>query len=184
MYDLLIPREFTKLDEIVEIVFFTAGDIIEEEPGENDSDDKDTPKLKPVAFHQKCVDRIEKHLDVTLVKQTKTQYLSSDESIALICAISKEHDKGGKKGYWFAFHPHQKDILQKSEKGYVAFGCGSEELLFLIPAEDLIQWTDRFNTTQKNDRYYWHIYILYDGNQAMLICKAGYDSIDLKKYTL
>ena len=39
MYDLLIPREFTKLDEIVEIVFFTAEDIIEEEPSDDDEDE-------------------------------------------------------------------------------------------------------------------------------------------------
>ena len=76
MYDLLIPREFTKLDEIVEIVFFTAEDIIEEEPSDDDEDEDKadtvvpkTPKFKPVAFHQKCVDRIEKYLDRTLVNR-------------------------------------------------------------------------------------------------------------------
>ena len=39
-------------------------------------------------------------------EQTRTQYLSSDGLLALICAVSKEYTKGGQTGYWFAFHPH------------------------------------------------------------------------------
>jgi hypothetical protein len=185
MYDLLIPREFTKLDEIVEIVFFTAEDIIEEEPtDEDDTEETKTPKFTPVAFHQKCVDRIEKHLDITLVKQTRTQYTTADGSLALICAISKEYTKSGQTGYWFAFHPHQKDILENAESAYIAFGCGSEDLILLIPIQDFVQWLDGFNITQKEDRFYWHVHISYDGERAMLICKAGYDSVDLTEYIL
>ena len=82
-------------------------------------------------------------------EQTRTQYSSSDGSLALICAVSKEYTKGGQTGYWFAFHPHQKDILQDAETGYIAFGCGSEELILLIPIENFIQWLDGFNVTQK-----------------------------------
>jgi hypothetical protein len=189
MYDLLIPREFTKLDEIVEIVFFTAEDIIEEEPAdENDTDDtveKKVPKFTPVAFHQKCVDRIEKHLGATLIKQTRTQYSSSDGSLSLICIVSKEHVRADQqRGYWFIFHPHQRDILQKAEKGYIAFGCGSEALILLITSNDFVQWLDRFNHTVREDRHYWHVRILHDGGNVMLTCKTGYDSIDLTKYIL
>ena len=188
MYELLIPREFTKLDEIVEIVFFTAEDIIEEEPAEeNDSDgiqEKKVPKFTPVAFHQKCVSRIEKHLGATLVKQTRTQYSLADGSLALICMVSKEHSRGKQKDYWFGFHPHQRDILQKAERAFIAFGCGSEELILLIPANDFIQWLDRLNQTIKEDRNYWHVHILYDNGRAMLTCKTGYDAIDLTKYIL
>lgn len=183
--DLLIPKEFTKLDEIVEIAFRTAEDILEDEPTDED-DTKETkePKFTPVAFHQKCVDRIEKHLDITLVKQTRTQYTTAEGSLALICAVSKEYTRGGQTGYWFAFHPHQKDILENAEKAYIAFGCGSEELILLIPIQDFIQWLDGFNITQKEDRFYWHVHISYDGERAMLICKAGYDSVDLTEYIL
>jgi hypothetical protein len=189
MYDLLIPREFTKLDEIVEIVFFTAEDIIEEEPAEeNDSNDmvkKKVPKFTPVAFHQKCVDRIEKHLGATLVKQTRTQYSSSDGSLSLICIVSKEHVRADQqRGYWFIFHPHQRDILQNSEKAYISFGCGSEALILLIPANNFVDWIDGFNMTVKEEREYWHVYVIYDGDKAMLIRKKEYDAVDLTKYIL
>ena len=189
MYNLLIPREFTKLDEIVEIVFFTAEDIIEEGPGdENDDNDlavKKVPKFTPVAFHQKCVDRIEKHLDATLVKQTRTQYSLADGSLSLICMVSKEHVRGGQqRGYWFAFHPHQRDILQNAETAYIAFGCGSEALILLIPAKIFVKWLDGLNQTVREDRFYWHVQLTYDGDKAMLIRKMEYDAIDLTKYIL
>ena len=188
MYDLLIPREFTKLDEIVEIVFFTAEDIIEEEPAEetdtNDTLEKKVPKFTPVAFHQKCVDRIEKHLDTTLIKQTRTQYSLADGSLSMICMVSKEHVRSGQSGYWFAFHTHQRDILQKAEKAYIAFGCGSEELILLIPAKDFIEWIDGLNMTVKEERKYWHVYVVYDGDKALLIRKKEYDAVDLTKYIL
>jgi len=83
---------------------------------------------------------IEKHLQATLVKQTRTQYSLADGSLALICIVSKEYVRSGQRGYWFAFHPHQRDILQNADTAYLAFGCGSETLILLIPAIDFIQW--------------------------------------------
>ena len=185
MYDLLIPREFTKLDEIVEIVFFTAEDIIEEEPSDEDDDEAETkvpkePKFIPVAFHQKCVDRIEKYLGRNLIKQTRTQYSTSDGTLSLICAVSKKH----KRGYWFGIHPHQKEVLEQAQKGYMAFGCGSDELILLIPVQDFAQWIDGMNVTQKNDGFYWHVKVLQQGSQLSLQRKAGIDLIDLNKYIL
>ena len=119
-----------------------------------------------------------------LVKQTRTQYSSSDGSLALICAVSKEYTKGGQRWYWYAFHPHQKDVLQNADSAYIAFGCGSEELILLIPIEDFVQWLEGFNITQKEDRSYWHVHISYDGDNVLLVCKTGYDSVNLTEYIL
>lgn len=76
IYDILVPREFTKLDEIVEIVFSTAEDIKEEEPtDEPETEPTRTPRFVPVAFHQACVDRIETHLETTLINKLKLNIL-------------------------------------------------------------------------------------------------------------
>lgn len=185
MYDLLIPREFTKLDEIVEIVFFTAEDIIEEEPSdESEPKQSKKPKFIPVAFHKKCVDRIEKHLEISLIKQTRAQYSSSDGLLSIICAVSKEYTRTAGRGYRFFFHLHQKKILESTEKSFIAFGCGSEELILMIPAEDFFQWLNGLNMTTKGDRIFWHVQISYNDDNVTLICKTGYDSIDLTKYVL
>ena len=190
--DILVPREFTKLDEIVEIVFFTAEDIKEEEPTEEDEENDEIgdidktkePKFKPVAFHQKCVDRIEQYLNRTLVKQTRNQYLSSDGSLAIICVVSKEYTKGVRRGYWFGFHPYHKEFLQSAKESYLSLGCGSAELILLIPSQDFIEWLEGFNITQKVDNFFWHIHIEAENEKLILTRKTGYNSIDVTKYTL
>jgi hypothetical protein len=102
----------------------------------------------------------------------------------LICAVSKEHSKGGHKGYWFVFHPHQKVVLENKQTAYIAFGCGSDELILFIPAQDFIQWMDGFNITKKEDRFYWHIIIEQSESGYFLNRKSGFESIDLTKYIL
>ncbi len=185
IYDILIPREFTKLDEIVEIIFSTAEDIKEEEPIEDDSDDETKySKFTPVSFHKACVERIEKHLGCSFVKQTRSSYLASDSSTALICSVSKEYDKSGHLKYWYSFHPHQKEFLEKIETSYIAFGCGSEDTTVLIPSKEFLPWLEGFNITEKPDRYYWHVHITYREEKLLLHRKQGADPIEITEHIL
>ena len=77
VYELLIPREFTKLDEIVELVFSTAEDAkkTEELPelevvSEPMRAQKEGPKFTPVAFNDLVAKRVSDHLGIPLVKRT------------------------------------------------------------------------------------------------------------------
>jgi len=62
--EVLIPREYTRVDEIIDLVFSTAEDILEETPGQLSSDEDPTSipgekeskeREKPVAFNLACV---------------------------------------------------------------------------------------------------------------------------------
>lgn len=190
IHDILIPREFTRLDEIVEIVFSATEDV-KSETAERDTigelDEKTSPrepKFTPVSFHQACVDVIEKHLGRTLIKRTRTSYSTADEAIALTCAISKEHDKGDAKWYWFAFHPHQREFVESADNSFVAFGCGSAEVTVLIPANEFLAWLEQMNTTEKEDRLYWHVHISRQNGELLLHPKRGFRNIDLSKYLI
>jgi len=124
IHDILIPREFTRLDEIIEIVFSTAEDLKEEEPIDEEDKLKDkTPKFTPVSFHDACIERIEEKLKISFLKKSKASFYTSDKSTRLTCAVSREYETGNKIGYWFAYHPHQKDFLSEANVSYVAFGC-------------------------------------------------------------
>ena len=184
IYDILIPREFTKLDEIVEILFSTAEEIKEEEQIEEVEDEEKRPKFTPVSFHQACVDRIEKHLEVSLLQRTKASFTSSDGTRALICAVSKEHTRGDQQWYWFAFHPHQKDLLERADVGFVAFGCGSEERVILIPWPEYKPWLEEMNTTEREDRFYWHVHISRLEERYLLHRKGGTEPVDLSRFLL
>ena len=184
--DILIPREFTKLDEIVEILFSAAEDLKGEEPtdeGETEDEAK-SPKFTPVAFHDACVKRIETFLGQSFIKQSRASFMSSDKKTALICAVSKVYTRGGYPAYWFAFHPHQKEFLETAASGYVAFGCGSDENIVLLPIGDFTAWLDGLNITQKKDRFYWHVQIYNDDEKLLLRRKQLADPVDLSQFVV
>lgn len=185
IHDILIPREFTKLDEIIDILFSTAEDVKEEEPVDEDEDQKEkTPKFIPVSFNDACKDRIEEKLKTSFLKKSKASYYSSDKSARLICAVSKEYERGNQIGYWFAFHPHQKDFLEEVEKGYVAFGCGDKSRVILISAEKFISFLDNMNITQKEDRFYWHVQILRTEKKFFMHFKKEFKDVDITEYLI
>lgn len=189
IHSILVPREFTRLDEIADILFSAAEDIkqdvvaTEEEEVAADKKAKE-PKFAPVAFHDACVSRIQAVLHETLIKRSRAQYLSPDKSVMVNCAVSKEHNPDTNPNYWFAFHPHQKDALQVVPKSYVAFGCGSSKRVLLIPFSDFNLWLEGMWTTQKEDRYYWHVAIYRTGEKYSLHRKKGQKNIDLTPYVL
>jgi hypothetical protein len=187
IHNILIPREFTKLDEIVDIVFSATEDVKQDEvlASEEDSDEKsETEKTIPVSFHAACVERIEKHLDLSLLKRSRSSYSTPDNSTSIICSISKSYKRHGYVGYWFAFHPHQQEFLNKSEEGYVALGCGSEQTILLIALVDFESWLTDMNITERDDRFYWHVLVHQSDGKLFLQRKKGKENIEVTKYLL
>ena len=189
IHSILIPREFTKLDEIADILFSAAEDIRQEEVStieEDLSGDKKSkePKFTPVAFHDACISRIQAVLGETLVKRSRAQYSSPDKSVIVNCAVSKEHAPDSSRNYWFAFHPHQRESLQNTQKAYVAFGCGTSKRMLLIPFSDFDSWLKGLWITQKENRFYWHVMIFRKGEKYSLHRKKGEKKIDLTPYIL
>lgn len=122
IHQILIPKEFTKLDEIINIVFSTAEEIKEIENLDDIAEDSlnitNEKKFTPVAFHQFCIDKIENKLNLSLIKKTRSTYSCSSKTLNLTCAVSKEYTRGNSFGYWFAFHPHQKRVCGKAFKRF------------------------------------------------------------------
>jgi hypothetical protein len=106
--DILIPREFTRLDAIVDLVFSTAQDIESPEAADDGDVDGGSRRLSPVNFHRACISRVERHLGRTLPKRSRSTFSSSDGALVVICAVSKEHEQGGNAAYWFAALPPEK----------------------------------------------------------------------------
>lgn len=185
IHQVLVPCEFTRLDQIVEIVFSTAEEIKQEETTETEEPAAGRgrePKFTPVAFHEGCIERISSHLAQNLVKRSRAKYSTPDGTIAVNCAVSKEHDPEGQPNYWFAFHPHQKEFLEGAQTGYVAFGCGSPERLLLVPYPQFREWIDGFWTTEAEDRVYWHVVIYRENGRFILHRKKGESRVELTRF--
>jgi hypothetical protein len=186
IYDILIPREFTRLDEIVELVFSAAEEAKQEEVLEEEdiSSTESESKPLPMAFHEQCIARVEEYFGSTLIRQSRTGYLSPDSNLAVTCAVSKEHTRKGHISYWFAFRPYQKEFLEQSTSGYAIFGCGSAEKVLLIPFSDLQPWLNDMWTTENGNRFYWHVNIQLNGSTLLLDRKKPRGPVDVTGYLL
>jgi len=181
IHDILVPREFTKLDEIVDLVFTATEDVREPEmPGEEP--EITGKKFTPVSFHTACIDRISATLGVDLLKHSRASFATANRDTAVVCAVSREYPRAQHTGYWFAFHPHQKEFLETATHGYVGFGCGSQDQLVLFPYAEFREWLGSFNRTELEDRFYWHVRINRKNGELFLLQKAGRESLDIKKY--
>jgi hypothetical protein len=182
---ILRPKEYTKVDEIIDLVFSTAEDVKTEENLEHAiQSDESGKKFTPVNFREHCMTRVQAKLKTVLVKRSPALYSSADEKIGVICLNSRKHEISKIPRYWFAFHPHQKDRIAKYPQGYVAFGCGTAEQVVLIPATDFLGWLDRFHTTKLEDRMYWHVRIAGDSSKMTMDTKAGETPPDVTKFIL
>lgn len=171
---LLVPREYTRVDEIIDLVFSTAEDLLEETPPDDEDEEADvlqtkTQKNKPVSFSEACADRISEHVSANLTKQSRITFTDADLGVTVTCAVSREYDNPKGPGYWFAFHPHQLQSLRQAKTGYAAFGCGSPDQIALLPTSFLELQLDGLNETHRGDgRRYWHIQIHKEGGLWVL----------------
>ena len=183
--EILVPREYTRLDSIIDIVFSTAEDVqkkVEEldEELEEAQQKESKPKFTPSKFHDACIERIKNHLQQTLVKQSRISYATPDGDTKVVCAVSRTYERAPGQRYWFAFHEHQRDYLSDGNHAFMAFGCGSPEKIILIPLPTLLSWLEGLN--KSDDRNYWHIDVSEGENSFMLQRKRDFDAIDLRPY--
>jgi hypothetical protein len=194
IHAILIPREFTRLDAIVDTLFPIAEEVTQGaavNDGAQGSIDIDAvddserePKFTPVRFHEACVVRLEASLKTTLVKRSRSTYESPDAKTRLICSISKEHGLPGNDFYWFAFHPYYFDFLKGSERPLAAFGCGSEQKIFLFPAADLEPWFSGAYVTKRDDTFYWHVQLYREGSTWWFKRRQEKGNIEVTRYLL
>lgn len=185
---LLKPHEFTRVDEIIDIVFTTIKDSSDYEVPDiapieaSNQDDIEGVKLDPANFHLECIRKIEKHLGVSLVKERKTSYHSSDSKISVVLSVSKYHEKLSQ--FWFGFRDHFIPGLEKSSVPYVAFGCGSKDLMFLIPFVEFKSLLPAFHRTERESGGYYHIQIKKSKNGFILRTSKGNKDFDITKYRI
>jgi hypothetical protein len=182
--DVLVPREYTRLDRIVQLLFSTAEDVREEDVQAVEMGV--IPDLVPRStseLRDACVNRVSLHLGVPLLPRSRVLYVAPDASVGIVCTASKEYARA-RVGYWFAFYPHQRAALSSLSRAYVAFGCGSEERIVLVPFETFGTWIDGLHTTERGSSFYWHINMIQEGDKLVLLRRKGSQPIDLQRYLI
>lgn len=192
--ELLKPREYTRIDKLIELIFLTSQDLKLEEPEESEvsilvetksKKDSET-KFTPVNFHEECLNKIEENLRINFIRQSRISFTNRDKTIGLICAISKAHKQGKNEKYWFAFHPHQQVFLSEFKKSFIAYGCGSAKNTFLIPFSEFEPILKSLWITENEERMYWHI-VIHQRDKKFLLQKPKDekgDFLDITKFKI
>lgn len=185
--DVLTPKEYTRVDGIVDLVFTATKETKvedESEPEETEEEKGGEKKFTPVNFRKDCVERLNHHFNDSLIKQTAAIYATPDDQRAVWIGNSRSHDAKNSRGYWFAFHPPQKQLLEQYPEAWACFGCGSADNLILVPLAKLSSWLGMFNQTLLPDRSYWHIRIKCEGGIWTILTRTGFEVIDAGPYLL
>ena len=206
LHEILIPKEFTRLDEITALVLSIAEDSSSEDDGSIqevlDEDEKDKSSTKregakreretPVSFRGAAVAKAEnallaqKEISSNLIPRSRTMFSTPDNTCGIVCSVSKLHQLPGGDQFWFVIHRSQKDFLDSVLRGWVAFGCGTEDMILLIPWLKFSPLLEslRMNLWEGAER--WNISVVpHDsGKGLMLKTKSGKKNIEISEYLL
>ena len=190
--EILKPNEYTKIDKLIELIFLTSQDIQLINDQENNIDESndqeidENTKQEKVNFNDECIAKIQKQLNKKLVKESRAAFSDKDKEIGVISIISKKYQKTNDERYWYGFHPYYLDFLKNYEKAFVSFGCGSEDVIFLIPIDKFEPLLKNMNITEKENSMYWHVVIKNINNYFYILqpsLKNG-TKIEITKYRI
>ncbi len=193
---LLIPFEYTRLDNIIDVIFTAAKDVeagaeesspITETPAKLASSEEiykqdHTPRDVLDEVRKEALSALAKRENTNLIAHKRAQFWSVDKKIRAVCPVSKLYDTGY---YWYAFHPHQESFLSEADNGFLVLGCVDSEYSYAIPYQIVSKILPHLNKTEKTDRTYWHIHLQpsENGKYYLLVPKKG-EKLDLEPYKL
>jgi hypothetical protein len=184
---ILVPQEFTRVDDIIDLVFNATKEVQPEEIEEDEEDEGERTGKKftfvPVQFRDACITRLQSHLGESLVKQTAAVYATPNGDTGVLCAISKEHHRSNRVGYWFAFHPSQRFYTNTRRHGLHSVADLNAQS-FSFRSSDFLGWLPLLNRTDLEERFYWHVQIAKECEKFRLNTKRGHDDVDLTPYLL
>jgi hypothetical protein len=197
--EILIPKEFTRLDHIVDIVFFTAEEAKQEsediavplatDPGLESERKPFTRSDESVRFNEACVQRFGQLHNVQLARKTKTMYQTADQNMRIVSLVSRDYEKReespdpSKGSFWYGFRDYQKEFIEESQNGYVVLGCGTPDDMLEIPSAEVNTWLERLNTSTKSTgTVHWHFHVYRVDDKYYLEQKQGFGRIEITKF--
>jgi hypothetical protein len=139
----------------------------------------------PVRFYEDCINRISEKLGKKSIKTGKVTYTSADKTSNLVLLNSKVHPYAqGEEYFWYGLRTNQIDVLNQRQDSFVAFGCGSAEVVFVIPFERLQQLLVGAPETrdERGELIHKHVYIGRAGSEYTIKSGAGW--VDAGQYKI
>lgn len=188
---ILRPFEYTRVDDIVDLIFETQKETektITGEDGNTDDGEKTstyefTPTNELNAKRAAIAHRFFENVGAGFEKKSRTNFESEDGKVGICCAISKRYNRDYQP-YWYALHPKWIEFMEQHEEGYFVLGCMDRDEAFCVPIDVVKENIENLNITKKEKKQYWHITLMLDdGELKWNMAKVG-KKIDLSSYVL
>ena len=196
-HEILVPKEFIHLDEVVELFLSTASEASDEEDeAARMAAEDDVLELKPEdnakkpPFRVATVNRVQAALQAQgaisseLIPRSRTTFSTPDSVCGIVCLTSKTYHRSGHSVFWFTLRDYQKKFLGSLPRAWVALGCGTEKVIVLFPWEDLSSRLDLLLQNCRGDVQQWHIHIHELEGRLVMRPQSDHRDIDLSSYLL
>jgi hypothetical protein len=197
---ILLPFEYTRVDNIVELVFETQqeteiqlaaeSDVEEGESVTRDSAERSgrkfefTPREELDNKRREIVSAFFSSRKLSFEQESKTHFIDSSGNCHVVCAVSKRYMRDHQP-YWYALHPQWLENIRSGKEGYFILGCMDNRVAYVLPVALLESHLDSFNMTEKPEgKSYWHVALnMDDGVIKLNLSKIG-TKIDLTPYRM
>jgi len=153
---LLAPREFTRLDQLVDVMFTTAKDF-------EGATEPESPKARqgagPINVSQSDIAEKSKgnweftdsalvqgkrddlvaalaaREHVVLIKKSRALYWNQNHVDRAAFTVSKRYNRPGAPIYWYTYHPAWAEFLNEADHGFFVLGCMDRNDAFAIPRD-------------------------------------------------
>ena len=196
-HEILVPREFTCLDEVAGLFLSTASEasVEEDEAAEMEAaaaagdslnlEAVDSPKKLPFLIatinRAECALKDREEIASGLIPRSRTTLSTPDNACGVVCLTSKNYRRAGDR-FWFSLRSHQKAFLDSYSRAWVILGCGTEDVIFLIPWQDLSSRLDSLLKNYNGNVEQWHIHIRESDGQLVMRPKSGHEDIPMSSY--
>ena len=189
---LLTPMEYTRLDNMVEVMFATATDVeLAIVEANTDSDQEEESAIKTDSGlksgwqftdfalldskRANIIDAVAIKIGTKLIKKSRALFWDATHDKRVACSISKRYTKRTSYPYWYAFHPEWNEFLQNGNEAYFVLGCMDLDVAFVIPFKTVTENLAALNTTTTAKKTYWHVHLVErdNGGYAILLPHNG-----------
>jgi hypothetical protein len=168
---LLVPMEYTRLDELIDVIFATARDVGTPEAPEaieaqaelaggdslsrsgwqfTDSRILDTKR-------ETILRGVSGKVGKNLIKYSRALYWDAEHRVRAAVTMSKRYERKGQYPYWYAYHPKWDTFLGEGS-GFFVLGCMDKDVAYALPVEWVRPWLADLQVSQTKDgSHYWHI---------------------------
>jgi hypothetical protein len=203
MTELLRPIEYTRVDKLIDVVFYTSRDLAEpENPDSPESVEILAPlegaarleanrgsrlpgtHSSPVNFYEKCIARISRKLGKNLIKNGRVTYTSADKDTNVVLLNSKTYPEANGSSYWYGFRPNQDEFLAQAKSSFVAFGCGSEDTILLIPFDRFRAFLPKLGTTPDGHGGITHSHVIILNVNSRYSIRLDDEYVDVSEFVV